>query len=1066
MKQIIKKNLRVLGVLSIFAFLFVQQLNAVNSSIDYVRTPLAEVIRSPLLPSVVGRINFTGKSQKEDGLQFVTGTLVASNGAQGISFLGLHLDQAKLRYSSKQQIVLIQGFLEVYNRAAIVKIQIRLSDASNIKMTAQFIDEIVEWDLSHFNETLNATLTSSDTSDHIKMSNVRLVPILVEEDLSLVDNLKKFLQKPFSNSGELEAIFFSQVEPKIGLFAVGTVQLFNGEQNIVLGYDVSTGSEDFLVLQARSPLPLRSALPRLFFQPQVSGTFEKILKLADEVSGMSQKTFELFGRGISSFVGNILWDRNQSVISTVNDERRGLQKGVAFISEKDVIPDALNNSLLQYFAEGQHFLKVHQNSPGGIVLSGKFFISPDDSSAAQIILTIDTHPLSISLPIKAIDGVVRVQEIPPLKLEMRFRPVDFLTTMYAQVFFADVATARLQYVADKAGITLSGSGIGGIDFAKGLQNILGDPVYKSFGGGFSVSDWNIEIGYTWAVPDVLRVLWNPLFWSPFAVLLAMPRVLGIGAEVQIGSAFNPLHGTCRLRGGTDMSQLLFEIYYGQRTGHVALALFIAEFLLRTVLNRETIDLSPVQSFFERILPISLDGYYLRAVPNSTTMGGISVPFGYAGNVQLHSFGKEIGADLIVNEKGLKALAFIEPFSWGPFHVYPPRRDSSVMNLLKAEFDSLKASGIIPANKMEETTERVAVQLVADKKSIGVGSNVGISFGGIFNGTMAAIVNEKQFAMQGNLKLGIPGFMRELGMPEGGFELQIKGHSKDASVDPFSLLQYDMDPSKLLLEVEFSDTLTRAIQKILQDTITEGSTQFSTFMQNVTNDFFKQTQEAELQRLRSERDRICGDTGFMGIAKNVVGCAAAKTQVALAESKNFVLDKIPQLGEAARAGMQLLTNAGITIAEGGRVVIGSLANMLVIKRIWWQGTLAEFSQGILRDITLEGTVLGRPVRFTGITLNLFRPIADTITFVSKFPGRIFNNISHLPGFGFLAKEEYQKQVQQIEEDARKAAEERYRKWLEEEAKKAEKRQQPDPSQPTQKEQDVVDEDWDWFDKQWD
>lgn len=1007
-----------------------------ESLADHVeKSNLVDLLSGYSLPKVLQELFFSGEvEKKEDSIAVLRGSLQAQKN-KSIVLMGLVFDRMKLHFNKRSKELLLTGVQKVADCAVTVSYSISLKKPGKLEVScrlanSQLLSEDI-WQPKRINTYLVQYLDQKVLPASIGLRNIAVRPIM---------RPKKNLKKTIDN-----LIFLDEKANKKLVFDLDDLVL--NEAAII---PVIFGSWEYEGSRYEAAIcPLNEDFSKEFFIAKTNDSWSlaqgvpKVFGVADDTSVMGR---------VRNFLGRVLLDGATIVISPNVDDLWNIAQGLRVQGTTNFVSNVQEDPVLRVLTKQNNSLPVYldQTGPRGLDATMLFECDPQKTEESYLKMQVNTNDSGVFFRMHNKDpyGVKNIVA------DTTFNP--FALTGSADCRFSyfgmeNAMQASVKVAADSDGLGIVVSGAGDEDLTKLLEFFLGTPLIGLLGQKIILQDLAFELRESW--PALLGAL-------PTAGLsLAALSSFGLSGGVIVGPEKNPLQARCKLRGGLDKRSWLFELFYEQKSGWLPLFFFLLDVYWHVLtlgqkdaIAGELLDMKRIQAFVENLFPLLLDGFYLRFVPTSGSMGKIKLPYGVGGNIQMRSFGNEVGADLWIDSQGARAVAFVDPFDWGIVSLFPSVYRGPAFEQIQAGYNSLDAVGITRSEWRKSKEKKIAVELFANENGWRIGSNVGLSIADVFVGKLSGFYSSHGVDLNGQVSLEKLGALSRLDGAKDLFTLSIKGHSKN----PDLALNSKKALSEIMLDVDFTNAFTTELQRAVAQAFDSVKDVVVSAAESIIAGVLEQTGQDELQQLRAERDRVCSEKGLLGVVKDPITCGVLTSRVALLEGKNLTLDNLEKLAHVpsqVRTALQTLVKMGIRVLDNGGLAFDTLAQTFVIERVWWHGSLADFSQGLLRGVTLEAKIFGIPVVAHDLTFDLFSPAKSFFAWITDVVRVVRNNLSFL--FPVLEEDEFKNRLDELSREAEIAAEERLNESLKSEEKKI------------VDEEKELEDDFDdaWFDEKW-
>ena len=977
----------------------VMQPESKTKIVTFANQTITEFLPELALAPTISSLRFSGtKTLKEGTLSLLKGTLDQSTAA----LFGLELNDLTVLFSLKRELLIISGLGTFCGIDFKAEFRVTVSAVPQYEVRFYLRGETPE-----LSKLLPSSIYTLVAKEHSGIKQPRIVPLFVRSTDTIEQLSKSIFGEP--PVGEwIDIVLSGKYDEDVQLHPalVGSSESLGVATHLAVFCIDPQLKQPVFLAQSTTPWKLSQGFPTMFRTPTAQ---EGVMSY------------------VRSFLGEIEWKSALCIGSTYSDEQRGLAQGCRVIATSEFVSDIAQDPLLNRFLPDQHAwpLYLKQTGEQGIETRLTFDIDPDDHKKSNVHIVAETGDVGLYLRLNNKNDLGMAH----IFADINFDPYALRAEARCGFAYQGIEKpmhAAIEVHADQERVGMVVSGAGNADYTRTLELLLGPQIVALLGQKIILRDVAFEVDESWA--SLLAVI------PTGGLSLYALSSVGLAGGIEVGPQINPLQALFKLRGGLDLNSWLLELFYDSKSSWIPWVLFLVDVYWhaitlgqKDVITGGLLDMTRIQQFIEQLFPIMLDGFYLRLVPRNTHMGEIQLPYGLGGNIRLRSFGQEVGADLLIDQTGARAVAFIDPFDWGIISLIPSQRSGPMANFFKAEYNSLKASGLELSRWAKSNKEKIALELFADAQGLQVGTNVGIRIADSFVGTVSGVVSPSKVDIQGRLALQAPGMLERLGIMGQGFTLNITGTSHELA-QPLDILKNTVDASKIMLEVEFTDAFNTVVQKTIDSAFASATNLIQTAVQNFVTGVLSQTATGELQKLREERDRLCSEKGILGVVKDPIGCALKVTQVKALEGKNFALDTLDELAglpETIRNALTTVLKMGVRILEHGVVTFDQMSKIFVLERVWWRGTLQDFSRGALAGVTLKGHVLGIPVEFTNLNFDLLAPAKSIFALIRQAISVVRNNLGYL--FPILEEQEFKDRLDEVTRQAEEAAE---RRWQEE------------------------------------
>lgn len=216
-----------------------------------------------------------------------------------------------------------------------------------------------------------------------------------------------------------------------------------------------------------------------------------------------------------------------------------------------------------------------------------------------------------------------------------------------------------------------------------------------------------------------------------------------------------------------------------------------------------------------------------------------------------------------------------------------------------------------------------------------------------------------------------------------------------------------EPGKVKLEIEFKNDLTNLLNKNIESFIVK---QKETFEKDLNDTITQVARRATEQDLKRQTDAVEYAQSRRVMCKdNLVLCIEREAEVKKEEIKlgllkiKYDLEKTP-LGDFLRnafeafglnrlleQALQGVRDVGSGVFEAGRFTFNKIANVAVVKRVTWNGSLSDVANGILKGAEVEVEFSGKLVTQKIGDFDLKNPAASITVIAENLAGMAINGI---------------------------------------------------------------------------
>lgn len=399
--------------------------------------------------------------------------------------------------------------------------------------------------------------------------------------------------------------------------------------------------------------------------------------------------------------------------------------------------------------------------------------------------------------------------------------------------------------------------------------------------------------------------------------LLVPADAGLTGDLKIGDGAQAIYASVRMNVGKDITSLgvIAEIKNPLMLPHLISALF-----------KE----AGVTIQFPDILPIKLEQAKIYFVPLGTSVGAIKLEQGIGFSTYLDILGKKAHVDAGIDwNRGVVAKGKLPALKIGElsFTGANGQGDPEIDFELGFANQIFKISGQLALGSLlkSNTDINLSTQGLTFKSETSVGPE---------NGKIAVSIQGKTILFTD--------FETEIKPEDVGLSLEFKN-------DLTSLINQSVD--RILLERK--EIFQRDINNIIVQIARDATQHDLDEQQNrVTQAENNRVWFIENPGLSIEREAKVGEEKLKLAALQI---KYGLDQIGVGEALRNVADTLG-LTQAINDALAGIRSLGVGAFDAGRFVFNNIANLVDVKRIFWQGTAADIHNGIIPGVTLE-IVLG-------------------------------------------------------------------------------------------------------------
>lgn len=680
---------------------------------------------------------------------------------------------------------------------------------------------------------------------------------------------------------------------------------------------------------------------------------------------------------LKNIVGGASLSNLSFVVSSFKDIETGVERGVNVLGMVAYQGALEENPLFRPFLAQSHKSPVYLKRDGrrGVGITVGMVINPIDFQNTVLRLGVSTGDVGIFFRAPHMDEI----GFKELAGEVLFYPFAIMgagkvTLMYKGGTAVRPMKVGAEITADKVGMGGVVSGVGDVDFGKFLPLFFGKDLAAAINQTAIFRDWGLEFQTTWvAIGSVIGAIGSAVPTMGIGTLIGFISFIlssidtfGLSGGIEIGQGYDPLVAQFAVKGGWDLTTLIFEILYEKPGGFFSMAMFLADVYSQLItlgtIKKVVPDMRKVQTVLEQFFPLDLEKFYLKFVPLGTRLGEITMPFGVGGSLYLTLFGKTIGADIMLDSNGAYGVGLVDPIDWGVYKLLPSKTIGQVAKKLE---DTYREWGLLSFAPEQDHEKKIRLEASAHlEKGFSIITDFDLMLADMVGGSIRAILSlQKGLDLQGHVEFKIPGLVEQLGIPSGSAQLWVKGWQLNFD-NPMAML-YQGDPKNIALEVGFTNTVNQAIQQVVRGTLGRAKESIEATVNALLSNVLQKAHADELVALQQKRDEICNDTGLFGITKDIPGCAAAELALRSTQARNTLFETVDKAGlgaipELVRQGITTISKFGVGGLQGGRFVFDKISSIFELRKIWWRGSVVDVAEGRIPAFIVDAVILGNHI----------------------------------------------------------------------------------------------------------
>lgn len=444
--------------------------------------------------------------------------------------------------------------------------------------------------------------------------------------------------------------------------------------------------------------------------------------------------------------------------------------------------------------------------------------------------------------------------------------------------------------------------------------------------------------------------------------LLVPEVFAMSGEGSIGKQ-KPLHAKLAFGVGVDITSMFIDA----KLENVSTLADLAAGLFDMINVKFPTEIA-------NYIPCYLDSASLKIIPVAVRIGNIDFKAGIGGSTYVKIFGQSVGCELDLSFSGLSLRGKMDPIKIGAFEI--------------TNADDTGKGPILD----------VTIHL---EKGFNIELDGRIKIGDLLNTRTKILLSTKGLAFDTETSIG---------PKEAGLMARIKG--VDLSFGGATKLADQLKLDNLALTIEFTNTLTDLLNKGIN---AEFNRVQNTLKQDIDNtleqlkrrasmaDIYAQEQrvkEAESRRVLFIQDPITSIAREAEVQKEITALNLLKLKKGLEETPfgQWVFDELTKMGVTKLAAdtIKVLGALGVGAIDQGKMVFNQIANMVIVRKIYWSGSVQDVVKGVIPSVKIDVTLLGNNIVEDIGEFNLKDPLASANriaeTLVKIAQKALFKNLS--------------------------------------------------------------------------
>ncbi|HBY05815.1 MAG: hypothetical protein UV38_C0003G0196 [candidate division TM6 bacterium GW2011_GWE2_42_60] len=408
--------------------------------------------------------------------------------------------------------------------------------------------------------------------------------------------------------------------------------------------------------------------------------------------------------------------------------------------------------------------------------------------------------------------------------------------------------------------------------------------------------------------------------------LLVPELFAMSGEGAIGKQ-KPLHAKLAFGVGVDLSSMFIDakIENLSTLADLTMSLF------------EMINLQLPPDLF-KVIPCYVDSASLKIVPIAMRIGNISFNAGVGGSVYVKVLGKTVGCALELSTNGL---------------------------ILRGSMDAIKIGDIEITNADDSGKGPLLDITIHLQQGFNLELDGRIKIGELINTKTKILASTKGLAFDTETTIG---------PKEAGILARIK--AVDLSFKDTSKLAEQLKLDNLALTIEFTNTLTDALNKSIN---AEFNRIQGTLKQDIDNTLEQLKRRASMADIQAQEQRVKEAEGRrvlffkdpalsvlreLDVQKEITTLNLLKLKKGLEETVvgQALFDMLNKLGVTKLAAdtLKTLGTLGIGVIDQGKMVFNQIANMVIVRKVYWSGSVTDVTKGTLPSAKVDVTLLGTDI----------------------------------------------------------------------------------------------------------
>lgn len=476
------------------------------------------------------------------------------------------------------------------------------------------------------------------------------------------------------------------------------------------------------------------------------------------------------------------------------------------------------------------------------------------------------------------------------------------------------------------GFKATENAIGGELYGAGIwSNPFG--IAKIFRNGFTIGDLGFYLSETYE--NIGNIV------DTFGLSLLLGH-LGLSGKVSVGST-KKFSLDAFLKVGGDFMDEAFEF---RLTGLHNLVDILQGFAEQTGLASQLkVDLNTA------VLG-ELDELYLKFAPLGANIGAIQVSNGIGGALHGKLFGAPIGAEMEVTLSSIKMRGYLPDIKIGPLIITKAGgKGVEIQEIIKKYLKTHAPAAIGPEFDFVLSLQELPRLKINGEMRLDLPNNTTL-----FK-TMADIeLSVKRFAFETETLIGPPA-------------ANIRGHIKASTIElgePLKMLS-QIQPDKLSLEVNFSDTLSKEVHKEIDKAFVKFTTELNTTIDQLSAQVGKKTSDAEVNAIDAAYKKAMGEKQAFDVIINWIKLRYLTAKRDLEKLDILGLEDFMRkigLTKILQSIIRGLGDVSMELFKEGKFSFDTITKLMTIDKVAWKGTVADLAKGKIPGVEVDITIRGK------------------------------------------------------------------------------------------------------------